>query len=84
MVDTQGADDADSNEDEADDCQACKLTTSQAMGLAAELHDFVLSHPDQFAAEQADVLQGLQRQLAKMFLGDKRQTYMTSFFDAKL
>jgi hypothetical protein len=84
MVDTQGADDADSNEDEADDCQACKLTTAQAMGLAAELHDFVLSHPDQFAAEQADVLQGLQRQLAKMFLGDKRQTYMTSFFDAKL
>jgi hypothetical protein len=84
MVDTQGTDDADSNEDEADDCQACKITTAQAMGLAAELHDFVLSHPDQFVAEQADVLQGLQRQMAKMCLADKRQTYMTSIFGAKL
>jgi hypothetical protein len=84
MVDTQGTDGADSNEDEADDCQACKVTTAQAMGLAAELHDFVLSHPDQFVAEQADVLQGLQRQMAKMFLADKRQTYMTLFFGAKL
>jgi hypothetical protein len=50
VVDTHGTDDADSNEDEADDCQACKVTTAQAMGLAAELHDFVLSHPDQFVA----------------------------------
>jgi hypothetical protein len=39
------------------------------MGLAAELYDFVLLHPDQFVADQAAVLHGLQRADGKNGLG---------------
>jgi hypothetical protein len=51
LVQSQGMDKADSDEDEEDDHKACEITIAQAVSCAEQLENFAFASPEFFCAQ---------------------------------
>jgi hypothetical protein len=74
------ADASNSDEDEADDFVEVSTTKTQALQLAASLHEYALAQPQLFAAADVSALQRMQDALAQSIASGKKQTTLTAMF----
>jgi hypothetical protein len=73
LVQSQGVDEPDSDEDEQDDPEVCKVTLQQAVACAEQLESFAFSHPELFCAEQMLALGNIRRDLHKKRVSGMQQ-----------
>jgi hypothetical protein len=74
------ADASNSDEDEAEDFVEVSTTKTQALQLAASLHEYALAQPQLFAAADVRALQRMQDALAQSIASGKKQTTLTAMF----
>jgi hypothetical protein len=77
MIRSKNAADA-SNSDEADDFVEGSTTKTQALQLAASMHEYALAQPQLFAAADASALQCMQDALAQSIASGKKQTTLAA------
>jgi hypothetical protein len=73
LVQSQGVDEPESDEDEQDDPEVCKVTLQQAVACAEQLESFAFSHPELFCAEQMLSLGNIRRDLHKKRVSGMQQ-----------
>jgi DDE superfamily endonuclease len=80
LVLQQGADQADSDEDENDEVVMCRTSDQQALQRAIELESYASDHPEMFSTGQIATLVQIRRKLEHQQLLGKRQTRIDQFF----
>jgi hypothetical protein len=74
------ADASNSDEDDANDFVEVSTTKTQALQLAASLHEYTLAQPQLFVAADVSALQRMQDALAQSIASAKKQTTLAAMF----